>query len=528
MVWNKTDPYKAESKKIVWEVAPFLRGRGIDIGAGDFKILPHAISVDNCHHSQFGLQIRPDVYVDTAEDLTVFGSQSMDFVYSSHLLEHMIDPQKTLKEWWRLVKPGGYLILYLPHEDYYPKVGEDGANPDHKWNLNNDQVTIWMSNVSGTWDLIKNQTRNEDDEYSFLQIYKKLIKSPGVKNQCSYTEFNTNKKALVCRFGAFGDLMQASSVFAGLKDQGYEVTLMCSPPGVDVVLHDPHIDHFMILDKDQIPNGNLMDFWSWQAKKYDKFVNLSESVEGTLLGMHERAPRWWSPSVRHERMNKNYVQFQHELAGLPHKPQVMFYPTLEEKQWARKEREKIKSKFVIMWSLAGSSVHKVWAGMDNVLAAILLDYPEAEIVLVGGPEAQMLEAGWENEPRIHKTCGKWSIRQTLSFLSEVDIVVGPETGVMNAAAQMNCWKILLLSHSTWENLCRDWEKTIAVWSENTNCKGRGNNEVPACHTLHYGWESCTKHEESGTAQCQFDIKPEEVWQEINKILYGLSNKLLSA
>ena len=53
MVWRAEDPYIAESKKIVWEVAPYLRGRGLDIGAGDFKVLPHAISVDNMHHSQF-------------------------------------------------------------------------------------------------------------------------------------------------------------------------------------------------------------------------------------------------------------------------------------------------------------------------------------------------------------------------------------------------------------------------------------------------------------------------------------------
>ena len=120
MTWNKNDPYKAESKKIIWEVVPYLRGRGLDIGAGDFKILPHAISVDNCHHAQFGISIRPDVFIQTAADLSMFGSQSMDFVYSSHLLEHMEDPAAALKEWYRLVKPGGYLILYLPHEDQVP------------------------------------------------------------------------------------------------------------------------------------------------------------------------------------------------------------------------------------------------------------------------------------------------------------------------------------------------------------------------------------------------------------------------
>lgn len=525
MTWNKNDPQGNESRKVVWEVAPFLKGRGIDLGAGDFKILPHAMSVDNCHHNTFGYNIRPDIFVQTAADLSLFASQSLDFVYSSHLLEHMEDPAAALKEWYRLVKPGGYLILYLPHEDYYPKVGEDGANPDHKCNLNNQKVIDWMKELPA-WDLVENQTRGEDKEYSFLQIYKKLVKTPGVKHQFSW-EINPSKpQAMVVRFGAFGDLLQASSVFAGLKDQGYDVTLMCSPPGMDVVTNDPNIDHFMILDRDQVPNGNLMEFWDWQKKKYDKFVNLSESVEGTLLAMWDRAPRFWSPTVRHERMNKNYLEFQHELAGVPHNPQVKFYPTVEEKMWARKEREKVNAKQVVMWSLAGSSVHKTWAGLDNILAGILLHYPETHIYLVGGPEAAMLEAGWEHEPRVHATCGKWSIRQTMSFLDQVDLVIGPETGVMNAASGMDCWKICLLSHSTWENLTRDWKHTIAVWSDKTECFGRGKNEVPACHGLHYTWDYCKKHEESGTAQCQADISVEEVWVEVDRIMGALQGGLI--
>ena len=110
MVWRATDPQCNESKKIVWEVAPYLRGRGLDLGAGDFKVLPRVISVDNLHHAQFGFQVRPDVLCDVA-NLDVFASASMDFVYSSHTLEHIEDYQAALREWWRVVKPGGYLIL---------------------------------------------------------------------------------------------------------------------------------------------------------------------------------------------------------------------------------------------------------------------------------------------------------------------------------------------------------------------------------------------------------------------------------
>ncbi len=352
-----------------------------------------------------------------------------------------------------------------------------------------------------------------------LLVFRRI---EGKEQKQSWKKPRPEKTALVCRFGAFGDLMQSSSVWAGLKKQGYYVTLMTSKPGSDIITEDPNIDEIMLLDKDQIPNGDLNDFWKWQAKKYDKFVNLSESVEGTFLAMPSRAAsEIWTPAVRHRLMNINYVEHQHLLAGIPHDPQIKFYSTVEERAWARKIRSRM-GKFVILWSLAGSSVHKTWAGLDSVVAALMLNYSSVDVVLCGGPEAQILEGGWEKEERVHLTCGKWSIRQTLSFLAEVDLVIGPETGVLNAAANMPMPKIVFLSHSTVENLTRDWINTTSLWAKNTHCNGRGANEAPACHMLHYGWDRCTKDEVTSTAQCQADIKVDEVYavfeREINKRL----------
>lgn len=514
MVWKIDNPQCNESKKIVWEVAPYLRGRGVDIGAGDFKILPHAISVDNMNHAQFGFVTKPDIQAD-ASKLDMFASASMDWVYSSHTLEHVEDMNATLREWWRLVKPDGYLILYLPHADYYPNIGQPGANPDHKRDFRPQDVVAAMPDG---WDLLEHQERNEDQEYSFLLIFKKI---GGKLRLHSWKKPKPEKTALVVRYGAFGDLMQASSVFKGLKDQGYHVTLHCAPPGSTVVEHDPNIDQLILFDKDQVPNANLGDFWSWQRKKYTKFVNLSESVEGTLLALPGRTQHGWSPLVRHVMLNKNYLEFQHALAGIPHKPQVKFYPRLDEKEWARKQRVRMAAGPIILYSLSGSSVHKTWPGLDNVIASIMLHFKTAQVVLCGGPECVILEQGWENEPRVTMTSGKWSIRQTLAFLDQCDLVIGPETGVLNAASCMPMAKVVFLSHSTEENLTRDWVNTTAIWSDNTVCPGREEG-VPACHQMHYGWDHCKKDATTGTAQCQVDISLETVWNAVAGILLKLT------
>jgi ADP-heptose:LPS heptosyltransferase/SAM-dependent methyltransferase len=534
VTWRIDGPQGNEAAKIAWELPRWTRGRGLDLGCGPQATFPHFIRVDNLKDTQlFGQHIKPDVRIDTAEDLGLFSTESLDFVFSSHLLEH-IEPEnvvKTLKEWLRVLKVGGYLILYLPDEDEYPKIGEAGANPDHRWNVSKDRVLEYMAKC-GHWDCVDFQKRNQGEEYSLFFVFQKTHKY----QLYSFQKPKHPKTCGVVRYGAIGDLIQASSVFAGLKKQGYHVTLYTSPPGDEVIRHDSNIDDLYLQDKDQVPNAALMQFWEWQRKKYDKWVNLSESVEGTLLAIPGRTLDIAPPAARHAMMNRNYLEWQHLLAGVPHDPQVCFHATRDEREWARKERQKIGG-FCIVWALAGSSIHKTWPYLDNVLAGLMLEFPDVHVVLVGGPAARILESGWEQEPRVHRQCGQWSVRESLSFVEQADMVIGPETGVLNAAAQLSMPKVIFLSHSTEENLTRDWVNTHALSSKSTVCPGRGNNEVPACHQLHYDWSRCKRgtltavelngEVKSGTAQCQEDIDAEGAFRVIwHCITWAREPKLL--
>lgn len=42
---------------------------------------------------------------------------SQDFVVNSHVLEHFSDPIKALIEWYRLIRPGGYIFMIVPHKE---------------------------------------------------------------------------------------------------------------------------------------------------------------------------------------------------------------------------------------------------------------------------------------------------------------------------------------------------------------------------------------------------------------------------
>lgn len=177
MTWRIDDPQGNECAKIKWEIVRWTRGRGLDLGCGPGKTYPHFIGVDNCVDSAlYNIPIKPDVTVNTAAELDVFASQSMDFVLSSHLLEHFEYEHvpEVLKEWTRVIKHNGFLVLYLPDEEEYPKVGEHGANPDHKWNVNYDRVVEAMSDIPRGWDLVDFQKRSQGTEYSLFFVFKML------------------------------------------------------------------------------------------------------------------------------------------------------------------------------------------------------------------------------------------------------------------------------------------------------------------------------------------------------------------
>lgn len=83
------------------------KGRGLDLGCGNLKCHPNAIGVDLHHESS--AEIKSDV-----RDLWMFKDEELDFVVSSHTLEHMPDFISVLKEWKRVLKIGGVLAVAVP------------------------------------------------------------------------------------------------------------------------------------------------------------------------------------------------------------------------------------------------------------------------------------------------------------------------------------------------------------------------------------------------------------------------------
>jgi len=112
----------------------YFIGDGIDIGG-----FPDPLTL----YSEFFPLIETikvwDLEDGDAEFMHSVPDETFNFVVSSHCLEHLNDPFVGLKNWFRIIKPGGHLVITIPEEDLYEQgTWPSDKNLDHKWSF-----TIW-------------------------------------------------------------------------------------------------------------------------------------------------------------------------------------------------------------------------------------------------------------------------------------------------------------------------------------------------------------------------------------------------
>lgn len=126
----------------------YFVGEGIDVGGGEDGLgqqeWPRMTSCRTW-----------DVPDGDAQTLDSLADDTLDFLTSSHCLEHMRDPAVALRNWVRVVKPGGHLVITLPNEDLYEQgVFPSTFNTDHKGTFTIRKAGSWSRRSMNVFDLL--------------------------------------------------------------------------------------------------------------------------------------------------------------------------------------------------------------------------------------------------------------------------------------------------------------------------------------------------------------------------------------
>lgn len=126
--------YLSETAKYRHLTARHCIGCGVDIASNGDPVVPWAMNFElpeaefavyNSGHKPLG-----PVQLSGFADRLPFNNDSLDFVYSSHLLEDFEDWTPVLQEWVRVLKPGGKLIILIPDRELWLKAMENGQTPN--------------------------------------------------------------------------------------------------------------------------------------------------------------------------------------------------------------------------------------------------------------------------------------------------------------------------------------------------------------------------------------------------------------
>lgn len=106
----------------------------LDVASQGDPVVPWAFQLDlpegafavyNSNHP-----LRAPVQIRSRAESLFIDTASLDVLYSSHLLEDFADWEPVLKEWVRVLKPGGKLIVIIPDRTLWLEALAKGQTPN--------------------------------------------------------------------------------------------------------------------------------------------------------------------------------------------------------------------------------------------------------------------------------------------------------------------------------------------------------------------------------------------------------------
>lgn len=171
---SETERYRSLTVK-------YLSGVGVDVASQGVAVVPWAISYDlpkkeflrysNGNPPKGPLQLR-----GFAEDLP-FEDKSLDWLYSSHFLEDVFDWMPVLKEWDRVIKVGGHMVILVPDKELWNAAIANGQPPncEHRHESYPGELTKVFQEFFGHYEILEDRLTNlVPGDYTILFAAKRV------------------------------------------------------------------------------------------------------------------------------------------------------------------------------------------------------------------------------------------------------------------------------------------------------------------------------------------------------------------
>ena len=168
----------SETSKYRHLTTPYCIGNGVDLASGGDPVVPWAIQVELTEdkyawYNSGNKPTSPIQWRGDALDLP-FKSGTLDWVYSSHLLEDFADWMPTLVEWTRVLKQGAALIILIPDKKHSAEALACGQPPNcqHRHEGTVGELTAHAAGLGV--EVIEDRLTNcFDGDYSILFVARK-------------------------------------------------------------------------------------------------------------------------------------------------------------------------------------------------------------------------------------------------------------------------------------------------------------------------------------------------------------------
>ncbi len=173
-----TSPYPSETSKYQSLTQPFCVGCGLDVASGGYPVVPWAwqldLPEDEYNYYNSNQPTRGPIQLRGKADALPVASGTLDFLYSSHLLEDFEDWRPLLREWLRVLKPGGHLVILIPDRELWLAACAKGQPPNDA-HRHEGRVGELSEYIHLGMRVIKDQLTNcFEGDYSILFVAEKL------------------------------------------------------------------------------------------------------------------------------------------------------------------------------------------------------------------------------------------------------------------------------------------------------------------------------------------------------------------